>query len=106
MQVALEGSRPSSPSGTRCTQMGGLSLSKPSKGGLEHDVTNLRNWPCSSGVNDWIASQNHWCEKYRHREAGSTYRCYDPAAKIGTTVVVLSPGNPPSRVLGSHPAVV
>lgn len=59
MHVALEGSLPSSPSGTRCKQMGGLRRSNPSSGGLEHDVTNLRNCPCSSGLKDSIASQNH-----------------------------------------------
>ena len=59
MQVALEGSLPSSPSGTLCRQMGGFSLPNPSSGGLEQEVTNLRNCPCSSGLNDSIASQNH-----------------------------------------------
>lgn len=59
MQVALEGSLPSSPSGTLCRQMGGFSRPNPRSGGLEQEVTNLRNCPCSSGVKDSIASQNH-----------------------------------------------
>lgn len=59
MHVALDGSLPSSPSGTRCKQMGGFSRSNPRSGGLEQEVTNLRNCPCSSGLNDSIASQNH-----------------------------------------------
>ncbi len=43
MQVALEGSLPSSPSGTLCRQIGGFRRSNPSSGGLEQEVTNLRN---------------------------------------------------------------